>query len=196
MPNARGGLSVVHGNLVEMVGSLEGWWLSNRWVDALIVGGVSGGHFLAVRFRDWPTLLDGIDPVRRTALYGACAVVVSLTGTLASISVGQYLSGKGDRVVALKENFGPELGRVWRGAFLGSGSAAILFLIAFGLDSRPAAGNAGIWVFEVGALVAVMGLLRLALLFGRIVGLVVLDDVAPLAPVIHSVDKAPFRKSG
>jgi hypothetical protein len=185
-------MSVVGGNVVRMKESIEDWWLSHLWLDRLLPVLVVAGHYLAVRYLAAPTLLGEVPVDHRSSLYTASAIVVSLTVTLASVSVGQYISGRGDRIMALKKVFGQELGAFWRGTFLGSGLAVGLFLVAAGLDLRPKAGSLGMWVFEFGALIALARFTRLGLLFGRVIGLVVLDDTAPVNPPRHEIDRTKF----
>lgn len=161
-------------------------WLFRRWlsfpsVDLGIVVLVVGIHAIGWQLRIIPwSPLSGVPPHSRPALYGSAAIVVSLTGTLASVAIGQYLGGRGDRVKRLKELFPRQLARTWRGIFVGSVVAAVLFLTAYGLDSRSSPDSMGPWVFEIGATLAVARFARLAVLFGEIINLIVLDDIDPL----------------
>lgn len=166
---------------------LKDQWLSHSRIDLPLVGLVVGSHGLLVLTRDWPVLLEGVPADRRPALYGVAALVISLTGTLVSVSVAQYLNGRGERVKALKARFPRELGRTWRAVFFGSILSTVLFLAAYGADARYDAGTAvedatvGVWLFEVGVVLALVRLLRLAVLFGELVDLIVLDDTDPMA---------------
>jgi hypothetical protein len=164
-----------------------GWWLSHSYVDLGLVVATVGAHLTATRVYQAPVLLSGVPFDHRPALYGASAVVVSFTGTLASVSVAQYLQGRGDRVRALKRRHPDELGRTWKGIFFGCVTAAVLFLAAYAVDSRftatapPQTGETvGCWLFEVGVLLALLRLLRLTVLFGELIDLIVMDDTNPL----------------
>lgn len=161
-------------------------WLSHSHVDVLVVVLLVGAHGLLVWQRDWPVLLEGVAADKRPALYGVAALVISLTGTLVSVSVAQYLNGRGARVAALKQRHSRELGRTWRAVFVGSIVSAVLFLAAYAADARYDAGTTtegptvGVWLFEVGVVLALVRLLRLAALFGDLVDLIVLDDTDPM----------------
>lgn len=160
-------------------------WLSHSHVDIVFVILLVGSHGLLVWQRDWPVLLEGVAADRRPALYAAAALVISLTGTLVSVSVAQYLNGRGERVAALKRRHSRELGRTWRAVFVGSILAAVLFLAAYAADARYGAGaktdgTVGVWLFEIGVVLALIRLVRLAALFGDLVDLIVLDDTDPM----------------
>ncbi|MGW6025573.1 hypothetical protein [Streptomyces sp. NPDC055099] len=155
-------------------------WLSRSGYDLatviVIVAAHLGAHFL------WstPALLHSIPTEKRPSLYGATATVVSLTGTLASVTVAQYLTNRGDRVKELKRRHPENLARAWRGVFLGSVLATTLFLVAYAFDSRLKSNDLGSWLFEAGAILALARFVRLALLFGELIQLIVLDDTNPL----------------
>lgn len=171
-------------------------WLTHSRVDLIVFVLVPGVHLALVHLWSVPVLLQGVAADKRPGLYGAAAIVVSLTGTLASVSIAQYLNGKGQRVRLLKQRFPEQLGRTWKGVFLGSIFAAVLFLAAYAADVRypgatPATSTTaavpsvtgetvGLWLFEAGAVLALLGLVRLAVLFGELIDLIVLDDVEPL----------------
>lgn len=171
-------------------------WLTHSRVDLAIFVVLPGVHLGLVHLWSVPVLLQGVAADKRPGLYAAAAIVVSLTGTLASVSIAQYLNGKGQRVRLLKQRFPEQLGRTWKGVFLGSIFAAVLFLGAYAADVRytpatPATaispGSAavtgetvGVWLFEFGVVLALLRLIRLAVLFGELIDLIVLDDVEPL----------------
>lgn len=152
-------------------------WLSRSGVDFLIVALVIAVHAVLYARGNVHALLGGIPRTSRPGLYSASAIVVSLTGTLASITVGQYLSAKGSRMAYLKAAFPGGLGRTWRAIFFGSIIAVTSFLIAYGIDSRSAGRPLGTWVFEAGALLALLRLLRLTVLFGELVAIIIQDEV-------------------
>lgn len=156
-------------------------WLSRSGADLLIVPAVLALHVLLTWAIDYPTLLGGIPANSRPGLYGASAVVVSLTGTLASVTVAQFLSGRGERMLFLKKRFPGSLAKTWRAIFLGSVLSVVLFLTAYGFDSRTVGLHIGTWLFEAGALLAALRFIRLAMLFGTLVEVIVLDDTDPLA---------------
>jgi hypothetical protein len=111
-------------------------WLTHSRVDLAIFVVLPGVHLGLVHLWSVPVLLQGIAADKRPGLYAAAAIVVSLTGTLASVSIAQYLNGKGQRVRLLKQRFPEQLGRTWKGVFLGSIFAAVLFLGAYAADVR------------------------------------------------------------
>jgi hypothetical protein len=180
--------------IVAMRHAVVDRWLSWPVVDTAVPAVVVAGHWALYQRGQASALLESIPRESRPGFYGAAAIVVSLTGTLASLGVGQYLSGRGDRVSALKAAFPRVLARTWVDAFLGMGLAAGLFLFAYALDSRETAGTIGMWAFEVGALLAAMRFLRLAVLFGKIINLVVQDDVKPLEPNLDDINMGLFTK--
>jgi hypothetical protein len=169
-------------------------WLSHSGVDLLVIPVVLGVHLVLAALWDAPALLDGIPVSSRPGLYGAAAVVVSLTGTLASVTVAQFLSGRGERMVDLKSKFPGSLARTWRGIFLGSVLAVTLFLTAYALDSRSADWHFGTWLFEAGALLAGLRFMRLTVLFGYVVELVVLDDTDPLRDTEFELNPDSFTQ--
>ncbi|GAB77860.1 hypothetical protein SAMN05421595_0372 [Austwickia chelonae] len=184
------------GRAAAIAATVENWWLSKSKADVPVLLMILA--LLAVSHNVWGVslLLGEVPPEKRVSLYTAWAVVISLTGTLASVSIGQYVSGRGDRVMLLKKVYGSELSRIWRGTFLGSGLAALLFLIAAVLDARSTVDSyAGIWVFIAAALLAVLKFFRLALLFSRVIGLIVTDDVSPLSPTPIAIDKSYFTST-
>jgi hypothetical protein len=162
-------------------------WLSHSAVDVPIVLVLLASHLLLVHLEGWPVLLEGVPLDRRAPLYGVAAIVISLTGTLVSVSVAQYLNGRGERVKALKTYFSRELGRTWRAIFSGSIVAAVLFLAAYAADVRYPSGSTetgetlGVWLFEAGVVLALVRLVRLAVLFSQLIDLIVLDDTDPLS---------------
>jgi hypothetical protein len=50
------------------------------------------------------------------------------------------------------------------------------------------------WVFEFGVALALMRFVRLAVLFGKIIGLVAQDDVQPLTPNVDDINMGLFTK--
>lgn len=174
------------------VGPLEQFWLNARWLDLLIPLAVVILHGIALKVWGDPKVILEIPAAKRVSLYSSSAMVISLTGTLGSLSVGQYLSGRGDRVMALKRALGPAVGNVWRTTFLGSAGAAVMVLIAIGLDSVKSPGIWGPLLFEFAALVGLLTFLRLVLLFSRVIGLVVQDDVDPITVELQDFDDSRF----
>lgn len=174
------------------VGRIEQRWLGARWIDLTLPLVVVLAHLAALTIWGDPRLLLEIPATKRVGLYSSTAIVISLTGTLASLSVGQYLNGRGDRVMALKRVVGPALANVWRGTFLGSAGAAVLILVALGLDSVNNPSMWGPMVYEFAALVGLLTFLRLVLLFSRVIGLVVQDDVDPVVSKPHELDTSRF----
>jgi hypothetical protein len=174
---------------------VEDWWIGRPGLDSWVPIIVTTVHWVLYRLVQTPPLLESLDRTSRPALYGASALVVSLTGTLASLTVGQYLGASGDRVQSLKKHFPDVLGRTWRGAYLRSGLAAVLLLTAYALDNRRAGGTVGMWVFEIAALLAIFCFVRLAILFGRVITVVVLDDIAPLTPSTQGINMQAFTKN-
>jgi hypothetical protein len=169
-------------------------WVSRLWLDPLILVVIVGGHALLVaRWPSTPTLLEGTAASTRPALYGASAIVLSLIGTLGSVSVAQYLQARGDRARELKRRHPGVLGRSWKVIFGSTLAGSILFLVAYRLDlpymapgAKPTTGTtAGEWVYEAGSLIALLALLRLVALFGQLVDLIVLDDTEPLSPELE-----------
>ncbi|MEU5701403.1 hypothetical protein ACFFS2_01180 [Streptomyces aurantiacus] len=156
-------------------------WLSRSGYDLAAVIFVIFVHLAAHFLWSTPVLLHSIPTEKRPSLYGATATVVSLTGTLASVTVAQYLTNRGDRVEELKRRHPENLARAWRGVFLGSVLATALFLVAYALDSRTKSDDLGSWLFEAGVMLALARFVRLALLFGELIQLIVLDDTNPLA---------------
>jgi hypothetical protein len=156
-------------------------WLSRSGYDLTAVIFTLSAHLAAHIVWSTPALLHSIPLEKRPSLYGATATVVSLTGTLASVTVAQYLTNRGDRVKELKRRHPENLARAWRGVFLGSVLATALFLVAYALDSRTKSNDLGSWLFEAGAILALARFVRLALLFGELVQLIVLDDTNPLS---------------
>jgi hypothetical protein len=155
-------------------------WLSHSWVDLFIIVLVPSTHFALQLAWDFPDLLHTVPASRRPGLYGAASMVVSLAGTLASVTVVQYLSNRGDRMRELKRLYPRSLASTWRGVFIGSVSAAVLFLVAYALDSRDNANGLGVWIFEVGVVLALLRFIRLAILFGELIQIIVLDDTDPI----------------
>lgn len=156
-------------------------WISHGWIDLAIVAMVPTIHLSVHLIWGIPSLLHSVPAAKRPSLYGATATVVSLTGTLASVTVAQYLSNRGERMRELKRLYPKNLASTWRGVFLGSVCATSLFLTAYALDSRTKANELGIWFFEFGIILALLRFIRLALLFGDLVQLIVLDDTDPIA---------------
>lgn len=173
-------MSVV-GVVAKLPDKLWTSWLSRSGADLVIVAVVVSTHLLLAWRFDFPALLTGIPVDRRPGLYSAAAVVVSLTGTLASVTVAQYLSGRGERMTYLKQRFPGSLAKTWRAIFLGSVLAVALFLTAYAFDNRAVDWHIGTWLFEAGAVLAAFRFVRLAVLFGQLVELIVLDDTDPLA---------------
>jgi hypothetical protein len=176
-------------------------WLSHSSLDFVLIALIFVTHLALHLTCSIPGLLEGVPTDKRPGLYGATATVVSLTGTLASVTVAQYLSNRGDRIKELKRLYPKTLARTWRGVFLGSVLATLLFLISYALDLRTKSSNVGSWIFELGALIAVFRFIRLAVLFGNIVELVVLDDTDPVAPQLTTFSgamkpKAPIVPKG
>jgi hypothetical protein len=94
----------------------------------------------------------------------------------------------------LKRLFPGSLAKTWRAIFLGSVLAVTLFLAAYAFDNRDAASglHGGTWLFEVGALLALLRFVRLAVLFGKLVELIVLDDTDPLPSTDFDLNPAFF----
>ncbi len=179
--------------LASKPAALRQGWLSHSGADLLLVAAVLVVHLLLAHFAGVAELLGGIPVERRPGLYSASAIVVSLTGTLASVTVAQYLSGKGDRMAHLKATFPGQLARTWKAIFLGSVTSVILFLVAYGLDSRESGLHVGTWAFEAGAVLAALRFVRLALLFGDLVEIIVLDDTDPLGEASFDLTPEFFR---
>lgn len=167
--------------VTELPGKMWRGWLSRSGADLLIVPVLLGLHLLLTWAFEYPTLLGGIPVTDRPGLYSAAAVVVSLTGTLASVTVAQFLGGRGERMLYLKKRFPGSLAKTWRAIFLGSVVSVVLFLTAYGFDSRTTGWHIGTWLFEAGAILAALRFVRLAMLFGTLVEVIVLDDTDPLA---------------
>jgi hypothetical protein len=152
-------------------------WTKHPVADVLIAGLLVLVHWLVARKLGVGPFLDAIPSAQRPALYGACAIVVSLTGTLASVTVAQYLTGKGDRMRILKRSHGARIGSTWRAVFRGSFLVASMLLAAYALDSRPSPSNIGMWIFEAAALLAVVRFLRLSYFFGGVVDVLARDSI-------------------
>lgn len=170
-------------------GRIRRKWLSESRIDVPLVGFMIGVHIVLTVTVGIPSLLEGVPVGSRPGLYGAAAIVVSLTGTLASVTVAQYLSGRGERMAYLKSLHPKELARTWKGIFLGSVFSVFLFLSAYAVDLRAGGPHIGTWLFEAGALLALLRFVRLASLFGKLVELIVMDDTDPLAKA--SFDLSP-----
>jgi hypothetical protein len=189
MPRVLSGGATI---ISDMGHRLTDKWLSWPSLDTILPVLILTTHWIFYRTDRLDPLLVSIPRDQRPGFYAASAIVVSLIGTLASLGVGQYLSGRGDRVSALKRAFPRVLARTWLDALLGTGVAAGFFLLAYALDSRTVAGTIGMWAFEFGGLLAVTRFMRLALLFGKIINLVVQDDVRPLEPTVQDIDMSLF----
>lgn len=168
--------------------TFPGWiysqWLSRPLIDPIGIVLLVGVHAALVK-KDWaPSLMAGTPISSRPALYGAAAIVLSLTGTLGSVSVAQYLQARGERAKALKGLHAEALGRSWKLIFGSTIVGSLLFLIAYRTDLRPptteTGSSAGEWFFEIGVLIAIAAVGRLFALFGQVVDLIVLDDTDPL----------------
>ena len=170
-------------------------WLSHGWVDSALVLMILSTHVVLHLTCAVPALLEGIPVGKRPSLYGATATVVSLTGTLASVTVAQYLSNRGERIKELKRLYPKTLAKTWRGVFLGSVLATVLFLVSYALDSRTKSSNLGSWIYELGIIIAVLRFIRLAALFGNLIELIVLDDTDPVVPQAVSFSGVAKPKS-
>lgn len=155
-------------------------WMSRPVFDVAAAGGVVALHVALVRWSPVPELLEGVPLASRLSLYTATAFVVSLTGTFASLGVGQYLSGKGYRMRLLKEHHAAHLTTTWRAILLGSIGAAILILVAWVFDARTPGPHIGSWIYEAGILLAVLRLVRLVVLLGAIIDVIVADEHDPI----------------
>jgi hypothetical protein len=171
------------------------------WLDPVVVVLLVAGHCFTAAKWGWPTLLEGVALSSRPALYSAAAIVLALTGTLGSVSVAQYLQARGERAKELKRRHPGELGNSWKSIFGSTVLGSLFFLMALRLDSsagaRPAfgsSGTAGEWVFEIGALVALVALARLFFLFGQLIDLIVLDDTDPLPDEEDGIDDDFFAE--
>jgi uncharacterized membrane protein len=172
--------------------TIHDWWIDHRWADLLVTALVVGGYGIVV----WRTgrfdMLGWLTPSDRRGLYGAFAVVVSLTGAMSSVAVGQLASAKGPRATTLKKAGGPELAKSWRSIYVGAMGAALLALLALALDSTqsvPAAGHAAViarWSFLVGLVLATTKFARLTALFQPVITASVKDDAES-----DDVDEAP-----
>jgi hypothetical protein len=176
-------------------------WISRIAIDPFLVAAVLGGHALLV-WRGWaPSLLNGIEVSTRPSLYAASAIVLSLTGTLGSLSVAQYLQARGDRARELKRRHPGVLATSWKIIFSCTILGSVLFLTAFRLDAayvpvakRPLVeGSTGEWFFEAGVLIALTAVVRLVALFSELVDLIVLDDTDPLSSPFE-INPAMFEK--
>ena len=168
-------------------GSAATWpfrqWISRLWLDPVLVGMLVGGHALLVWKRDWPGLMDGVAVSSRPMFYGASAFVLSLIGTIGSLSVAQYLSAKGDRAKELKQQHPDVLGRSWKVIFGATLTGSVLFLSAYRADmagGKSTHGSIGAWLFEIGAVLVLVAVARLFALFSQLVDLIVLDETDPL----------------
>lgn len=163
------------------------WWLSHHHLDLLIVALLIVGHRTLVWRFDLPVPLGSVPLKNRPGLYSASALAISLSGTIASLAVGQFLGAKGTRARYLKTRHPDELAGTWRAIFYGSILAAGLILMAYGLDARytdKTAGDLGpslgAWIFEAAAVLALLRLIRLVTLFGDLVDIIVRDEVEPI----------------
>lgn len=176
-------------------------WISRLWIDPVMVGAAISIHAALVVTTSFPSLLSGTLVADRPSLYAASAIVLSLTGTLGSVSVAQYLQARGDRARELKRRHPGVLGRSWKVIFSSTIVGSLLFLAAFRADlayvnpQNPVdtGTSVGEWIFELGALVALAALLRLVLLFGQLVDLIVLDDTEPVVSEVE-VNPAFFSR--
>jgi len=166
-------------------------WLSRPGIDYFLCTAVLAVHLALVSQGEVGSLLNGIPVASRPGLYGACAVVVSLTGTLASVSVAQYLNARGDRMRYLKSRFSGELGKTWRSVFFGSILVVAAILVAYAIDSNPNGRKIGSWIFEFAILLALLRLIRLSRIFGGIVDVLVADETDAL-PEVADVDLGDF----
>ena len=162
-------------------------WISRPWLDLACLIVVVGVHLILFKTGVANPMLNEIPLGNRPGLYGTTAFVVSLIGTLGSLSVGQYLGARGYRMRRLKEQFSGELARTWKGIFYGCIGASALLLAAYGYDSRytnqtnDTLGNSvGTWLFEAAVVLALLRLLRLVALFGQLVELMVMDETDSL----------------
>lgn len=182
------------------IASFPGWlhtqWISRPVIDFVGIVVLVSAHAVLVVKDQAPSLMSGTPISSRPALYGAAAIVLSLTGTLGSVSVAQYLQARGVRAKALKGRHAQALGRSWKLIFGSTIVGSLLFLVAYRADLRAPAtasgSSAGEWLFELGALIAVAALGRLFALFGQVVDLIVLDDTDPLAGVVD-INPAMFE---
>ena len=175
--------------VVGLPGWLHTQWMSRPLIDPIIIAALVGVHSVLVAKDRVPSLLEGTPISARPSLYGAAAIVLSLTGTLGSVSVAQYLQARGVRARALKGRHAAALGRSWKLIFGSTIAGSLLFLIAYRADLRAptkaSGSSAGEWFFEIGALIAIAAVGRLFALFGQVVDLIVLDDTDPLASVVE-----------
>lgn len=167
---------------MELLGNIYDWWIDHRWADLLVTGATVGAYGLIV----WKTgrfdVLDWLTPGDRRGLYGAFAVVVSLTGAMSGVAVSQLASAKGPRAMALKKFGGNELARSWRSIYSGAMAAALLAVLALALDGTQAPPQAGYnavvaqWSFLVGLVLGVVKFGRLTALFQPVITSSVKDD--------------------
>lgn len=163
-------------------------WLSHVGADWWITVTVVGGHVAAANFLDVPSLLDGVPLGDRPSLYTATALVVTLTGTLGSTAVGQYMSGRGDRMAHLKRLFPGQLARTWQAVFLGSFLSAGMLVAAYVMDARTPPPHVGAWLFEAAILLTALRYVRLSMLFASVIELSARDDADPLE---HAIELTP-----
>lgn len=182
--------------------SVRAFWVDHRWTDLCIAALLIGGHGVIV----WRTgrfdVLDWLAAADRRGLYGAFAVVVSLTGALSGVAIGQLGSAKGPRAKALKLYGGKELAGNWRSIYVGAMGAALLALVALALDgtSPPPNGHNAVvamWAFEFGVVLGITKFARLTALFEPMISAFVKDDAdpeeAPLAAALE-IDPAAYDK--
>lgn len=170
-------------------------WLSKSWVDLAMTAGLLVLHGALAARLDVPALLAGIPVPSRPGLYAASAIAVSLTGTLASVVVAQYLTGGSGRLKQLKSMHPAELTQTWRSLFLGSAFVIVLFLTAYAADSRTHGPYLGTWLFEAGALLIALRFARLSILFSKLVNLIVLDETDPIDAPDFGIDERFLARS-